>query len=260
MSDYQFISTRREGPVLIVTLDRPDVLNALHPPAHRECADAFDAFAADDDLWVAIVTGAGERAFCAGNDLKYQAGGGDMTMPDSGFAGLTKRFDMTKPVIAAVNGLALGGGFEIVLACDIIVAGRHVRFGLPEAKVGLAALAGGLLRLPRAIGMKRAMRMILTGQYISAEVAQDYGLVSDVVEPGKECEAALALAQEIMACSPTAIRAAKDVAMRGWDMALPQAMHEQFNMESIKTMRQSADAVEGPRAFAEKRPPRWTGR
>ena len=140
----------RDGPITTVTLNRPEVMNALHSPAHFELGEVFDAFAADPEQWVAIVTGAGERAFSAGNDLKHQAGGGKMGSPPSGFAGLTTRFDLTKPLIAAVNGVAMGGGFEIALACDIIIASENAVFALPEPRVGLAALAGGLHRLPRA--------------------------------------------------------------------------------------------------------------
>ena len=144
MSDYEFCRVEREGPLTIITLNRPEVMNALHPPAHFELNAVFDAFAADPEQWVAIVTGAGERAFSAGNDLKYQASGGKMSAPPGGFAGLTSRFDLNKPLIAAVNGIAMGGGFEIALACDLIVASETAVFALPEPRVGLAALAGGL--------------------------------------------------------------------------------------------------------------------
>ena len=258
MSGQRFIQTRREGPVLIVSINRPEVLNALHPPAHSECAEAFDCFARDGSLSVAIITGAGERAFCAGYDLKYQAAGGCLAMPESGFAGLSRRFDLAKPVIAAVNGLALGGGFETALACDIIIAGRQARFGLPEPRVGLAALAGGLLRLPRAIGMKRAMPLILTGRQVSAEEGYRLGFVSELAEPGQELAAAIAMAQAIAACGPAALRAAKQVAMRGAEMPLEQAMAAQFDWPMVKAMRASPDYAEGPLAFAEKRLPRWS--
>jgi len=252
-----FISVRQDEHVLIVTLNRPEVLNALHAPAHAECADVFDRFAGDPALRVAIVTGAGERAFCAGNDLKYQAQGGALKMPASGFAGLSSRFDLAKPVIAAVNGLALGGGFETALACDIIIAGRHARFGLPEPRVGMAALAGGLLRLPRTIGLKRAMPLILTGRHIMAEEGYRLGFVSELTEPGRELETALGMAREIAACGPAAIRAAKQIAVRGTEMPLEQAMREQMGWPMVEAMRASPDYAEGARAFAEKRPPRW---
>jgi len=136
---YEFITVARDGPVTTVTLNRPEVMNALHSPAHFELHEAFDAFAADAEQWVAIITGAGERAFSAGNDLKHQAGGGEMSRAPTGFAGLTSRFDLTKPLIAAVNGVAMGGGFEIALACDLIIASEKAVFALPEPKVGLGA-------------------------------------------------------------------------------------------------------------------------
>src|SRR5512134_2487775 len=177
----EFCKAEREGHLLVVTLHRPDVLNALHPPANRELAKAFDDFAADPELWVAILTGAG-RGFCAGNDLKHQATGGDMSgQPATGFAGLTNRPDLVKPVIAAVNGVAMGGGFEIALACDLIVASEDATFALPEPRVGLAALAGGVHRLPRQIGLKNAMGMILTGRRVPADEGLRLGFVNEVV-------------------------------------------------------------------------------
>lgn len=245
--------------MLVITLDRPEVLNALHAPAHNECAAVFEAFAADDELRVAIVTGSGGRAFCAGNDLKASFERGQVELPASGFAGLTSRIGLAKPVIAAVNGLALGGGFETALACDIIVAGSHARFGLPEPRVGMAALGGGLLRLPRAIGMKRAMTMILTARQVTAQQGAELGFVSEVVEPGTELAAARVMATEIAACGPAAIRAAKEVAMRGADMPLDIALREQGGWPAVIAMRSSPDYREGPRAFAEKRSPRWAG-
>ncbi|HEY0106242.1 MAG TPA: enoyl-CoA hydratase-related protein, partial [Rhizomicrobium sp.] len=161
MAHYEFCKVEREGRLTIVTLNRPEVMNALHAPAHAELAQVFDDFAADPDAWVAIVTGAGERAFSAGNDLKVTAAGGGsagtvLPRHPSGFGGLASRFDLDKPLIAAVNGIAMGGGFEIALACDIILAADGAVFALPEPRVGLAALAGGLHRLPRVIGAKRA--------------------------------------------------------------------------------------------------------
>jgi crotonobetainyl-CoA hydratase len=143
MINYQFCRVEREGPLSIVTFNRPEVLNALHPPAHYELAHIFDIFAADPDQAVCIVTGTGKRAFSAGNDLKYQASGGRMTLPPTGFAGLTSRFDLNKPVIAAVNGFALGGGFEIALACDLVVASESAVFALPEPRVGLECRISG---------------------------------------------------------------------------------------------------------------------
>ena len=167
--DLKFSKVTRKGPITIVTLSRPEVYNALHIDAHFELNKVFDDFSADPEQWVAIVTGAGDKAFCAGNDLKWQAAGGKRGWDKGGFAGLTSRFDCDKPIIAAVNGVAMGGGFEIALACDLIIASENATFALPEPRVGLAALAGGVHRLPRQIGLKRAMGMILTARHVSRQ-------------------------------------------------------------------------------------------
>ena len=171
--DLKFSKVTRKGPVTIVTLSRPEVYNALHTDAHFELNKVFDDFSADPEQWVAIVTGAGDKAFCAGNDLKWQAAGGKRGWDKGGFAGLTSRFDCDKPIIAAVNGVAMGGGFEIALACDLIIASENATFALPEPRVGLAALAGGVHRLPRQIGLKRAMGMILTARHVGARKARN---------------------------------------------------------------------------------------
>src|SRR5262245_56088831 len=182
----QYTKTEREGRLFLVTINRPEVLNALHPMANAELSDAFDEFAADPELWVALITGAGDKAFSAGNDLKYHAGlraktGDRPRSPAKGFGGLTNRHDLDKPVIAAVNGVAMGGGFEIALACDIIIASEHARFALPEPRVGLAAGAGGMQRLARQIPLKQAMGMMLTGRHVSAQEGFQLGLVNEVV-------------------------------------------------------------------------------
>jgi len=177
--DLKFSKVTRKGPVTIVTLSRPEVYNALHTDAHFELQKVFDDFVADPEQWVAIVTGAGDKAFCAGNDLKWQAAGGKRGWDKGGFAGLTSRFDCDKPIIAAVNGVAMGGGFEIALACDLIIASENATFALPEPRVGLAALAGGVQRLPRQIGMKRAMGMILTARHVSAREGLELGFVNE---------------------------------------------------------------------------------
>ena len=211
MPEYCIID--KQNHVMTVTLDRPDRLNALHPPANAELGEVFDDFAADDDMWVAIITGSG-RGFSAGNDLRYQAEGGERVPMPRGFGGLTSRFDLTKPVIAAVNGVSMGGGFEIALACDLIVASDKALFALPEPKVGLAALAGGLNRLPRQIGPKRALGMILTGRHVSAEEGQSLGFVNEVVPHDDLMDAAHRWAEQICACAPLSIRASKDVVYR----------------------------------------------
>ena len=257
---YEFVRVERNGPITTITLNRPEVMNALHSPAHFELGEVFDAFAADPDQWVGIVTGAGERAFSAGNDLKHQAGGGRMGSPPSGFAGLTSRFDLTKPLIAAVNGVAMGGGFEIALACDLIIASEAAVFALPEPRVGLAALAGGLHRLPRQIGLKRAMGMILTGRRVSAKEGEALGFVNEVVAPDQLMAAAGRWAALICECSPMSIRASKDAIHRGLDEpTLEAAIKGQAKYPAVAAMFGSADFVEGPMAFAQKRAPKWTG-
>jgi len=254
----EFCSIEKDNHILTVTLERPERLNALHPPANAELGEVFDEFAVDDDLWVAIITGRG-RGFSAGNDLRYQAEGGKRVPMPRGFGGLTSRFDLTKPVIAAVNGVAMGGGFEIALACDLIVASESATFALPEPKVGLAALAGGLNRLPRQIGTKRALGMILTGRHVSAAEGQELGFVNEVVPHDDTLTAARRWAEQICACAPLSIRASKDVVYRSLDNAsLAESMTEQY--DSVKAMVKSEDFIEGPRAFADKRKPDWKGR
>ncbi len=259
MSEYEFCTVERDGPLTIVTLNRPDVMNALHPPANFELEAAFNAFASDPEQWVAIVTGAGERAFSAGNDLKYQASGGKMDMPRTAFAGLTARYDLDKPVIAAVNGVAMGGGFEIALACDIIIASDKATFALPEPRVGLAALAGGLHRLPREIGTKQALGMILTGRRVSAEEGMRLGFVNDVVPADQLMATARAWAGQILECSPMSIRASKQAVYKGLDHAsLEEAIMAHY--PAVRAMLHSEDMIEGPLAFAEKRKPNWKGK
>ena len=256
MPEYCLVD--KQDHIMTVTLNRPDRLNALHPPANAELGVVFDDFAADDDMWVAIITGSG-RGFSAGNDLRYQAEGGERVPMPRGFGGLTSRFDLTKPVIAAVNGVAMGGGFEIALACDLIIASDKATFALPEPKVGLAALAGGLQRLPRQIGSKRALGMILTGRHVTAAEGQTLGFVNDVVPHDELAAAALRWAKDICACAPLSIRASKDVVYRSLSMAsLEESMREPY--DSVKAMLKGEDFVEGPRAFAEKRAPNWKGR
>jgi enoyl-CoA hydratase/carnithine racemase len=258
---YQFVNVVREERITFVTLNRPDVLNALHPPAHHELADIFDQFAADPDQWIAIVTGGGSRAFCAGNDLKFRAEQGRRPMPLSGFAGLTSRFDLDKPVIAAVNGLALGGGFELALACDLVIADEAAEFGLPEVCVGLAPLAGGLQRLAMQIGLKAAMGMALTGRIVAAAELLRMGWLNELVPPGEALAGARHWAAAILRAGPLAVRASKRVMLHGLDAGgIQAALRDQDQLPAVQAMRASADALEGPRAFKQKRPPHWSGR
>src|SRR5438094_4058773 len=180
MPDYRFCTVADEGRLRIVTLNRPEVMNALHSEAHWEFDGVWNEFSADPNLWVGIITGAGDRAFSAGNDLKVQAAGRRGPRPATGFAGLTSRFDLDKPLIAAVNGVAMGGGFETALACDIIVAAETAVFALPEPRVGLIA-GSGVHRLPRMIGQKAALGMIRTGRRVSAAEGQALGAVNQAV-------------------------------------------------------------------------------
>ena len=255
----EFCEAERDGHVTIVTINRPERMNALHSPAHYELSEIFDDFENDPDQWVAILTGTGDRAFSAGNDLKWQAEGGTRDRPDTGFGGITTRFDRRKPLIAAVNGIAMGGGFELALASDIIIASENAIFALPEPLVGLAALAGGLHRLPRQIPLKQAMGMILTGRRVPAQEAYSLGIVTEVVPEGDALAAARRWAAEIEKCSPLSIRASLECIMQGLNHAsVEDAMKAEY--PAVERMRNSEDYIEGPKAFSEKRPPNWKGK
>jgi crotonobetainyl-CoA hydratase len=249
------IKVETTGYVTTITLNRPEVMNAVNPQMQQALHEAFDAFAADASQRVAVVTGAGDRAFCAGSDLKVA---GREPYPPSGYGGLAERFDLAKPVIAAVNGLALGGGFEIALACDIIVAAETASFGLPEPLVGAVALGGGVHRLVRQIGLKPAMGMLLACRRIDARQALALGLVNEVV-PADQLRAAVARwCDDIGKAAPTAVRATKGAALRGLDEpSLAAAMKAQSTYPEWRAHFSSPNAGEGRRAFVEKRPPRW---
>lgn len=258
----KFISISRDGPVTTVTLNRPEVMNAINPEMHEELQQAFDAFAEDPDQCVCVVTGSGDRAFCAGSDLKAAAVSGlPPSYPRSGYAGLIERFDCNKPFIAAVNGVALGGGFEVALACDLIIASDNAGFGLPEPLVGAVALGGGLHRLARQVPLKQAMGAILTSRRISAEESLRMGFVNEVV-PAADLRAATARwVAQILRGSSVSIQTSKAVVNRGlMEASVEDAMRNQPAYPEFVAWRASDDVREGPRAFAEKRPPRWTGR
>ncbi len=257
MTGYEFLTVEREEKITTITINRPGVYNALHPPAHFEFDKVFNDFEADPEQWVAIVTGAGNKAFSAGNDLKYQAAGGTRERPESGFGGLTQRFNLAKPVIAAVNGFAMGGGFEIALACDLIVASDNAIFALPEPRVGLAALAGGLHRLPRIIPQKQALGMILSGRRVTAKEGKELGFVNEVTSQEDLMPAAKRWAEMILECSPMSVRASKQAVYQGLDKStLKDAINSDY--PAVEALYRSADFIEGPKAFSEKRTPRWT--
>ena len=262
--DYEFIKVEKKEHLSIITINRPEVMNAIHPPASQEMDNAFNDFAGDPEAWIAILTGAGNKAFSAGNDLKWQAQHGASALREGmktlkgGFGGITFRFDLFKPVIAAVNGLALGGGFECALACDIIIAAENASFGLPEPTVGMIAGAGGVHYLPRAIPYHQAMGMMLTARRISAVEALQMGLVNQVVPPEQLMLTAETWAEKILACSPLAIRASKEATLKGLALPIEQAAKTMFPGQTA--LYQSEDFVEGPKAFAEKRKPKWKGR
>ena len=257
---FEFISYEKRGRVAYVTIERAERMNALHIHAHEEMHDAFTDFRDDPEVWVAIITGTGERAFSAGNDLKYTAEHGrhrDRQVGRAPFGGITSDFECWKPLIAAVNGFALGGGLELALACDIIVAADHAELGLPEPRVGLYAAAGGVHRLPRHIPLKLAMGMMLTGRRIKAQEALQIGLVNEVVPLSELMPTAERWAAEMLECAPLSLRVSKQMALQGLDSPFEVAHSRSYSEQQRQAA--SADRIEGPRAFAEKRTPNWTG-
>jgi enoyl-CoA hydratase/carnithine racemase len=249
-----------------ITINRPEVRNAINTPAHKEWSDLLDDAEADDEVWVVVVTGAGDKAFCAGRDLKYMSAMGQASAEAqaedaalmSQVTKLIERFHYSKPLIARVNGIALGGGFEVALACDLVVAADHAQFGLPEPRRGIYAGGGGVHRLPRQLPLKLAMEYLLTSRTMSAARAKELGLVNDVV-PYEELDAAVdRLIDDILLGAPLSIRATKQSAMMGLDRDLPEAYYHPY--PAVADMFGSEDAREGPRAFAEKRTPEWKGR
>lgn len=260
---YEFIQVEKKGHLTTLKINRPKRMNALHPPASKELDQAFDEFAADSDAWVAVITGAGDRSLSAGNDLKWQAEHGvealmkGMSEVKGGFAGLTSRFDLFKPIICAVNGHALGGGLEIALACDIIIAADHAQFGLPEPRVGLLAAAGGVQRLPQRLPWHVAMGLMLTGGRMSAQEALKWGLVNEVVPLAELLPTAERWAGQIMECAPLSIRGTKEGATLGRDKSIQETIG---GFPGLRTVFGSEDAMEGAIAFAGKRKPEWKGK
>jgi enoyl-CoA hydratase/carnithine racemase len=245
----------RRGHVEVLTLNRPEARNAINRAAAHALDAALDDAASDDEVWVVVLTGAGDKAFSAGMDLKAFAAG-EAPFTAHGFAGITRR-DFPKPLVAAVNGAALAGGLEIMLSCDLVVAAEHARFGIPEAARGLIAGAGGLIRLPRRVPLAVAYEMALTAEPIDAARAFDLGLVNRVVPSDQVVEAAVALAERIARNAPLAVRASKSVMRRSLEVNEESAWA--INDEAFGGIARSADALEGAVAFAEKRDPVWRG-
>jgi enoyl-CoA hydratase/carnithine racemase len=245
--------------VALVTIDRPSARNAVNADVTNGLVLAIERTEAANDIWVVVLTGAADQAFCAGADLKQVAAGRlpGLITPDGGFAGFVYA-QRTRPWIAAVNGVAVAGGCEIALACDMIVAVKSARFGLPEVKRGLIAAAGGLFRLPRALPRQLAMELITTGGTIDAERASAFGVVNRVCGPGEAVNEALRLAATICENAPLAVRESLAVARRAFDLETQQ-LRELSDTAQERIMR-TADFNEGPRAFIEKRPPHWQGR
>lgn len=249
-----------DGAILVVTMDRPPA-NAIDQSMSDGLDAAFNRFEADAGLHVCVVTGAGDRFFSAGWDLKEVAAGNsdESRFGAGGYMGLTERWELVKPVIAAVNGTAGGGGFELALACDLVVAEEGARFVLPEVRHGLVAEGGGAIRAPRRLPPMVAMELLLTGRSAKAEELAQYGFVNRVVKPGQALATALDLARCICEAAPTAVAATKEIVARTLhlDEREAYATMRGGNLPAYRHMRASPNRTEGPRAFAEKRPPRW---
>ena len=257
------VHTEVIGSTLLITLDVPKA-NAINVDTSMELYGAFVTLREDPSLRAAVLTGAGERFFSAGWDLKAAAEGEavDAEHSPGGFAGLTEFFDVGKPVIAAVNGLAFGGGFELALSADLVVAADHAEFALPEVKLGIVADSGGLLRIPARVPRAVAMEWLLTGRRITAEEAARWGLVNRVVPAEELLTSALGLAAEIEESAPLAVAAVLEIARETEGLRIDEAFRtlRDGELPAYRACISSADALEGPRAFAEKRSPQWQGR
>jgi len=252
----------RDGHVATVTINRPEAMNALNNPVRRGLLEAFTTFRDDPDLWVAIVTGAGDRAFSAGADLvemsqRRQADAGDPFW-ETPLPSLTKGFDVWKPMIAAINGYCLAGGLELALACDIRIATEGSQLGLTEVTRGIIPGSGGTQRLPRLLPLGAALELLFTGERIPAERALSLGLINRIVPVPDLMKEVRALADRINQNAPLAVRAVKEAARRGLEVPLEQGLRIEAYLSRI--IRDTEDSREGPRAFAEKRPARFQGR
>lgn len=246
----------RRGHIELLTINRPEARNAINRATALALSAALDDCESDDDVWVVVLTGADTKAFSAGMDLKAFATG-EFPITEKGFGGITKR-DFPKPLIAAVNGSALAGGFEIMISCDMVVAADHAKFGIPEAQRGLIAGGGGLIRLPKRVPLTIAYEMALTADPIDAQRAYELGLVNRVVPGNQVLDAAIALAERIAKNAPLAVRVSKSVIKQATE--LNEEASWKVNDEAFGLIGRSADALEGAVAFAEKREPNWQGK
>jgi enoyl-CoA hydratase len=252
------VDVEQRGPYAVIKINRPEARNAVNPAVAEGIEAALDEIEADDSTWVGILTGE-PPVFCAGADLKEINAGNaaGLATKRGGFAGVVQR-ERSKPLIAAVDGPALAGGTEIVLSCDLVVASSTATFGIPEVKRSLVAAAGGLFRLGRKIPLNVAMELALTGDPIDAERAHHFGLVNRLVEPGQALEAAVALAEQICANAPIAVRESRRVVLEATHA--PDDVGWKMSAEGMGKAMQSEDFSEGLTAFIEKRPPEWKGR
>jgi enoyl-CoA hydratase len=246
----------RRGHVEILTINRPEARNAINRATAVALGDALDDCERDDDVWVVVLTAAGDKAFSAGMDLKAFAAG-EFPITEKGFGGITRR-EFPKPLIAAANGSALAGGFEMMISCDMVVAAEHAKFGIPEASRGLIAGAGGLIRLPKRVPITIAYEMALTAEPIDAYRAYELGLVNRVVPGDEVLAAAVALAERIAKNAPLAVRTSKDIMRQSLELTEEQAWTA--NDTAFAMIGQTLDAMEGAIAFAEKREPNWQGK
>ena len=261
MADFTNIIYQKKGRIAYVTINRPQRMNAVDPDTSRELLQAFSDFRDDDELWVSILTGAGEKAFSAGADLVAMAqalASGDSGLLDVPFGGITREFEIWKPMIAAINGYCLAGGLELALCCDIRIAAEHATFGLPEPTRAIIPGAGGTQRLPRAVPLAFAMEVMFTGSRFDAPTALRFGLVSRVVPADQLMPTVEEVAGKVLECGPLAIRAIKQAVLQGRQMTLEEGL--KLEAQLSEAVFRTEDAREGPTAFTQKRKPEYKGR